>query len=63
MRSYQTMNDQTQTGRTPTDLAQWHRWFAWHPVICDKATGGVAWLSIIWRRRIKRSQWNIALSR
>jgi len=22
---------------------EWHRWYAWHPVICDNASGGVAW--------------------
>ena len=22
---------------------EWHRWYAWRPVICDNASGGVAW--------------------
>jgi hypothetical protein len=35
---------------------EWHRWYAWHPVICDNASGGVAWGSTLLRRR-KRGQW------
>jgi hypothetical protein len=35
---------------------EWHRWYAWHPVICDNAPGGVAWGLTILRRR-KRGQW------
>ena len=34
----------------------WHRWYAWHPVICDNASGGVAWGLTILRRR-KRGRW------
>jgi hypothetical protein len=45
------MND-----RTRTDGALWHRWYAWYPVICDNAPGGVAWGLTILRRR-ERGQW------
>jgi hypothetical protein len=54
----QTRTDQTwidQTDRTPIDRSLWHRWYAWHPVICD-APGGVAWgLTVL--RRHKRGMW------
>ena len=35
---------------------EWHRWYAWHPVICDNAPGGVAWGLTILRRR-ERGGW------
>ena len=35
---------------------EWHRWYAWHPVICDNASGGVAWGLTILRRR-ERGGW------
>jgi hypothetical protein len=35
---------------------EWHRWYAWRPVICDNASGGVALGSTLLRRR-KRGQW------
>jgi hypothetical protein len=41
---------------TAKQANEWHRWYAWHPVICDNASGGVAWGLTILRRR-KRGQW------
>ena len=35
---------------------EWHRWYAWHPVICDNAPGGVVWGLTILRRR-ERGGW------
>ena len=55
----QTRTDQTwidQTDRPPIDRSLWHPWYAWHPVICDNAPGGVAWGLTI-RRRHRRGQW------
>lgn len=34
-------------------LFEWHRWFAWHPVVID---GSVVWLERIERQRY--SDWN-----
>ena len=36
--------------------SEWHRWYAWHPVICDNAPGGVVWGLTILRRR-ERGRW------
>jgi hypothetical protein len=51
---------QTRSGYVRVSTAkqanEWHRWYAWHPVICDNASGGVAWGLTILRRR-KRGQW------
>jgi hypothetical protein len=63
-RGWDAMNDQTrtdptwidQTDRTPIDRTSWHRWYAWHPVICNNAPGGVAWGSTLGHRR-KRGRW------
>lgn len=35
-------------GRTYAELAEWHRWFAWHPAILPD--GRVAWLRWLERR-------------
>ena len=56
------MNDQTRTDQAPwtdqvrADRSQWHRWYAWRPVVCDNAPGGVSWGLTIWRRH-KRGLW------
>ena len=55
------MNDQTRTAdgvydQTRTNRYLWHPWYAWHPVICNNASGGVAWASTIWRRH-RRGEW------
>src|SRR5271168_2559834 len=51
---------QTRSGYVRVSTAkqtnEWHRWYACHPVICDNASGGVAWGLTILRRR-KRGQW------
>ena len=51
---------QTRTGYVRVSTAkqanEWHRWCGWHPVICDNASGGVAWGLTILRRR-KSGQW------
>jgi hypothetical protein len=48
--------DNARTNRTRFARNQWHRWYAWYPVICHNASGGVAWGLTILRRR-KRGQW------
>ena len=35
------------------DNSKWHRWFAWHPVVC-KYHGTNVWLETVWRREIYR---------
>jgi hypothetical protein len=41
---------------------EWHRWYAWHPVICDNAPGGVAWgLTILRRRENGRWEYRMGL--
>jgi hypothetical protein len=39
-----------------TQANEWHRWYAWHPVICDNAPGGVVWGLTVLRRR-ERGGW------
>lgn len=33
-------------------VADWHRWFAWHPV--ETVDRGWRWLRPVWRRRIEK---------
>ena len=31
----------------PKDNSKWHKWFAWHPVLCR--CGAFVWLETVWR--------------
>jgi hypothetical protein len=35
-------------GRPISELREWHRWFAWHPVSIED--GRIVWLEVVERR-------------